>query len=631
MRFKLISTLLLLNLIVFYTIYKINHQNSEKNTLNSKIGILGIPLSDINEIEIKSIDKDQSYRVIRQSNNDWIVTSPINWSANLFAIQRILTQLQFIEPEIMFPVEEIENSGQSLKDYGLDTPNLTLSFKDHLHTYDFLIGKATNLGNRIYALSTDKKNILVIKQFLLDSLSISISELINQQIFTIPFFELNTLSVQLLSPHNLKIRLAKKNNQWNFEAPILTHANSTLVDNAINQLSAINVERFLNHDEKDLAQTGLLTPNMRVTLLGINQRQTLIIGNLDESEPETTVFYAKLEDNPTVFTVSATPFAALKDAQEALREKRFIKFSPELITDLSINQSNTSVNLQKLESGEWNILQNEPQRQTTSLSADSNIIVQITDALRNLEAMEFISDAPSSSDLELFGFNDPQRNIHILGTDFNTTLIIGNLDSKTNLLYAKIKNAPFVYKINPSILSIIPVSTMHYQNRTIDALPKGSIIKSLSLVDLNTHEKLFKKSFDLNSDAWEKSPQSLSNSQEDFIKSIASDLKNFKVRSFLENSFKDKIDLDKETTLPWSYSLVAEVVLPGSNSSETKSYEFYFTKRLSGKLQIGGSPDLKNTFTLEQDWIDHLSSFITAKNADAQASPETANGKSIER
>ena len=59
--------------------------------------------------------------------------------------------------------------------------------------------------------------------------------------------------------------------------------------------------------------------------------------------------------------------------------------------------------------------------------------------------------------------------------------------------------------------------------------------------------------------------------------------------------------------LPWLFRLEAKVFLSGSESNEEgDTLELYFTERLSGNLQIGGSPQENSLFRLNQQWIDDL-------------------------
>ena len=534
-----------LNILVFGAIYYLEKEGTHEAS-ESRNHLIGAAIKDVNRLEIRGKGVEQPF-VLEYDNNHWQITSPIHWPANLFAVQRIITQLQFLEPEVSFSVDEMEDSGQSLTEYGLDDPTILLTFYSGDAHQSLAVGKPTHLGNRVYVLSEDRREIHVIKQVLLDSLSMSLDQLCNQGVFNIPFYELNTLSVQLYSPHNLKIRLVREGSQWKFEAPIQVSANSTLVNDAIHQLTAINVKRFIFDQSPTWDKLGLHNPTMRVTLEGNNGRQTLLIGDMDEEGDDGgNYYYAHLEDSSTILTVSAEPFIALKDAQAALREKHFISVDFEKLNNVTISQSAKTVNLQKLEEGKWEIFEKDAQGHLSMVGADDMIMGEVLNQIQTLEAVAFVSDAPSSADLELFGFKDPQRIIHLRSGSSSETLIIGAFDEEGAYLYAKLKDAPYVYKIHATLLNKLPVSTLHYQDRSIRKLPQGAFIQSLKLTNVIDQSVLFEKTFDQKSDTKEAMPSSLNELQSKALASVMENLREFKVKSYLKKQFTSNVELDSE-------------------------------------------------------------------------------------
>lgn len=602
MRLKLIITLLFLNGLVFYAIHYFKHQPTHEIVSQN---LLGNVVKDIDRIEV-CIKGETQVRSFERIDNEWMITKPMSWPANLFAIQRIITQLQFLSPEVTFSLKEIERSGQNLEDYGLKDPNMTLTFWSGFHKSELHIGKATNLGNRVYVLSPNKDDILVIKESLLESLTTDLKDLRNSQLFNIPIFELNTLTAQLLSPYNLKIRLTRKGESWAFEAPFEADANSTLVNDAINQLTSINAKRFITDKDAKANITGLLHPKMKVTLVGNNRKQTLLIGNIDKEDASENTYYAQLENRPTIFTVSAAPFLALQGAQEALREKHFINLDPTKIKNITISQSGSAVNLHKLESGVWKVLTKDEKGNLNSIAADNEVVTRLIEKIRKLEAVSFLSDAPSAATLNQFGLEEPQRLIQIVSTDDEQELLIGNVNDETGHLYAKMKNSPFIYEVQANILAEVPVSVLHYQDRLLNQLPNGAIIESMKLTFIPKDKILFERSLHGTNSNWEKLLESESPDKRTALLAMIHGAYEFKVKDYLQKQFTQSVKLDKNSTLPWVYKLELRVLLPGGEHNEKKSLEYYFTKRLSGSLQIGGSPSRDSIFKLNQDWVDNL-------------------------
>lgn len=606
MRWKITITLIILNVATFYGISYFQHYTKSKQTENRNV--LGSAIIDIDKIEI--INKAfKEPRIFERQNGQWKITTPIEWPANLFAIQRIITQLQFLIHEARFSVEEIEATGQSLEDYGLKNPSIILKFRGINGEYTLAIGNPTPLGNRVYVMDPDQKNILVVKDSLLDSIAANLEELRAQQIFNIPLYELDKLKIQIFSPHNLKIWLSRNKDAWHFDTPIQAPANSVLVNNAINQLTSISTKRIILGDEADHAEILLRKPIMSVRLEGSSQKQTLIIAEPEKQISEDKEYYAQLEGNTTIFTLSAKPFDTLRNAQEGLREKQLLTINTDALKNITIGQSRKKVELQKLETGEWQLVNKDSSGKLITTAADNNELAKIQKRLNALEIVSFVSDAPSSLDLESFGFNDPQRIIE-LDADKKQVLLIGGLDPLSGNLYAKLEESPYIYCVNPNILSFFPVHELYYKTRVLDKLPKGAIITGLKISLLGPQEEiLFEQTIDPSNTNWDSALNNNAKEQKEAILGIIEDLKEFRVKNYLKNYFEDTVSLDTETQLPWGYKLEAKILLPGGDISKTSTTEYYFTKRLSGVLQIGGSHQKNVIFSAEQNWIDHLFSF----------------------
>lgn len=603
MRWKITILLLLLNISIFYGIFYFKQQ--QPNSISHFKNIWGIAIVDIDRLEI--INKAyKEPRIIERQNGQWKITSPIEWPANLFAIQRIITQLQFLIHEAHFSIEELEASGQSLENYGLKDPNIILKFHGINGKHTLFIGNATHLGNRLYVMDPDQKKVLVIKDSLLDSIIANLEDLRTEQIFNIPFFELNKLKIQLLHPHNLKIWLSKEKGSWVFDAPIQTNANNILVNNAINQLSAIHINKILLGHEAEEARQLLHNPFMKLTLEGNNQKQILVIAKPEKQNENDSEYYAQLEDNSTVFTVSSKPFTALQDAQEELRDKQLITVDPDTLKNLTILQGDNKIQLQKLEDDKWQLITHDSSGKLTPFTADQEEMNKIQKRLQALTILSFASDAPSNADLENFGFTDPQRIIKLEG-DKTQVLLIGQIDPSSGNLYAKLSESPYIYLINPNILSFLPVNELHYKVRLLEKLPKGASINGLKIIYLGQKEKtLFDQHFNTDNIDWETILSSLNDNKRKSITGIIDGIKEFKVRNYLKNNFENKASLDPAVQFPWILKIQAEIALASGDSSEIKTVEYFFTKRLSGNLQIGGSSEKNVTFSADQNWIDDL-------------------------
>ena len=153
MRFKFTVFLLALNVIAFGLIAYLNHQARQIEPSTGGLSRqIGRELIDADRIELHGRGIETP-RILERKGSTWHLIEPMQWSANYFAINRILNQLQFLEEEASFSVDEIEKTGQSLADYGLENPLLKIVIAKGDETVSISIGTLTEIGNNVYFLS----------------------------------------------------------------------------------------------------------------------------------------------------------------------------------------------------------------------------------------------------------------------------------------------------------------------------------------------------------------------------------------------------------------------------------------------------------------------------------------------
>ena len=96
-------------------------------------------------------------RVLKRNRSNWTQKSPVQWPANHFAVNRILNQLQFLEEQVAFSVDEINRTGQSLADYGLEDPSLLLRISRSDSSIQLKIGSTTEIGANVSYIRSQRK------------------------------------------------------------------------------------------------------------------------------------------------------------------------------------------------------------------------------------------------------------------------------------------------------------------------------------------------------------------------------------------------------------------------------------------------------------------------------------------
>ena len=615
MRFKFTVFLLALNIITFGLIAFLNHQAKQVEPSTSGLsGKLGRELIDADRIELYGRGIETP-RILERKGSAWHLIEPMQWSANYFAINRILNQLQFLEEEASFPVDEVEKTGQSLADYGLANPLLKIVIAEGEESISLSIGTLTEIGNNVYLLGPDEQEIFVVKRQAIDGLLVDLNDLRTREIFDIPVFEVDALSLQIRSENTadgslLKVRLARNDGAWSFEAPLAAKADPALVDSTINTLTASKAGRFIETEEADPILQGLETPLMQVTIHGNKRRQTLIVGKLDPDTQAAPHYFAKLEDNPAIFTVLARPFDVLREAQEALRERNLMNFDPNKLSAINISENSRKLRLQKLETGEndWQVLESKGENEIQPYRADPAIMDRLMKDLSSLRASGFTADAPTASDIENYGFNKPHRTVRLSFSEGDPlTLLLAHPEDRKDALYAKTNLADFIFKVERrTTLRMIPLNTSYYRNRILDILPTAARISALKLTKLQNSEAIFDYKLSQENISWDKMLEKFEPDHAEQIRVLLGAIRKFEVKSYRSDNFTDTETVDDEKSLPWRFQLSATIQLPGGDTDRTETREYVFTDRLSGSVQVAGSKQYNTCFEITQPLIDAL-------------------------
>jgi len=633
MRLKLTIILFILNVILFGLILFIENRSVEDSSVTMQDSLLGSVILQAEKITIEGPGMETPRILEKPSGKrSWVMTTPFSWPANLFAVSRILNQLQFLDDEISFSLEEIRRSGQSLEDYGLDNPRLIITVVSPQDTISMKVGATTEMGNRLYLLGPRGERIFVVDRRLLESLLVSVRDLRDPRIFDIPVFEVSTLSMRITVPGDVTIRLAREGENWVFEAPLAAAADPGLVNTTIKELTGLEALRFFDPGEIPPEVSGLNAPTRRVTLQGNGRRETLILGNeVTDGPGGEKKYFAKLEDNPTVVTVPARPFDELFEAQQKLRDPTVFRFQEEALNTVEIEHANRRVTIQRLENGKWQILEIGKDGLISTHPADPEVMHNLISGLKDLEVSEFVSDAPSATALnEEYGLKEPNWTLSLTTDSGTMRLFIGQIyrrPDKELLLYARRENSSSVYGLEQRVLRLLRIDPLHYRNRQLRVLPSGAKIVSIRLLDLETRESLLDRTIDPDEESWvsmlessDMDPEKKAN-----LIDLQKYFRNFRVAGYLNDRFQENYLEEDEKTIPWSYKLEISILLSGSEGGRRVEENYFLTKRLSGNFLAAGSPDFDLVFQLNQEMIDALFPFLfTREKPEEYERPEAA-------
>ncbi len=626
MRFRLTALLIFLNAVVFTAIWLLERDPTVEDDADAR-------LSDFTVLEVmgKSIDKP---RVVRLENNRWRITSPIEWPANFFAINRIRSQLEFLDRQTSFAVSEIQKHGQTLSDYGLDDPTFVFRYGGESGMHTLKVGKTAPIGNRIYMLDENLGKIVVVDKELVESLAVDIERLRSQDVFEIPRFEINAISIRIPQADGgadqgakfRRIGLVREGENWKFETPIVAPASGMLVEAFINSLCSISAKTFIA-ESGNTADFDISAFPMTISISGTNRRQVLLLGS---AVPGTDQIYAKLEDNPTVFTLDAETFKDFKNIQTSLRDRSFLKFNALDAVGVDVSDGNERVRLRNLKSGLWEVSSKMQESDADSFkpeAADPAIVGGLITALHGTTARAFVSDAPGEN-LAPYGLDKPKLKITVHLSDKSTrTLSIGNtykLGGAT-LAYARLDSSPSIYAIATGILNDYPANPLFYKSRVLDAIPEKGVLKQFAITDIESGRVVCSIVRENAQDDIEKLIAKITPARRrDMSKKLCDYAKRFVVQKFLKQPFDEKGVQADSKLIPWKWKFEAVAELPGTGKTIEEKKTWLLTDRVSGTLQYGGSAAQNAVFELPQSLMEAVFEFTAPELEKAIKSPAVA-------
>lgn len=633
MRTKVTLILLLLCVALYAFIFYFDHDIRARVSPEARKKVFGSEVDAVERIEIVN-DLLPSPVNLEKRGADWFIAGSGGWPANSNAVQRILSELQFLEHETSFSVADLAEGGQTLADYGLENPALTLRFgRDSLAT-ELRVGAVTQVADKLYVLSPGGDRIHVVGRSLADSLRVSLDALRADTIFSVPVFEARSLALQLPSPGNLRVRITKAGGRWIFETPIQTRADKSAVEIVINRLNALRVRAFVDGTTVDDAATGLANPELRITLEGNSRRETLLLGR--PAPGSLPLRYARLEDRAQVFTVEAESgfVERLLNAQNDLRDRRVLEFDAARLTSIDIRSPGRSdLRLQRLETGAWQVAArpaNAGAQPPLPQPADAQLVTRLVEALESLRAEVFLSDAPSAAELESWGFNRPEREITL---NFSSTaagvpaaasvsLALAVASEREGRVYARVGGSSSVLLVPAESLGRVPVAPRAYRDRNLRTLPPGARIVGIELWHLPDNTVLFSRELkEGGPTSWNEALADDPPAVQAAALSLIGELRELRAQSFVQDDFTPVIPV-AGSNRPWAYQLETTIALSGGDTTQTTSSALFVSERIGGTTMLAGSAELGCVFEVTQPFLDACFALTTGASDPGPTEPE---------
>lgn len=299
-------------LFLFIIFYEKNLPTTEEKKEKEK-KIFNLKENEINFLSCNS--KDLNWEV-KKEEDKWKITKPIEYPADEFTINNIIRAIVELEKE-----KEIKDI--NLKDFELEKPEKTLSFRTIEKSEEILIGALIPQINKMaIRIKGTGKNYFISSSFL-EKINKNLNELRNKDIFSYQTSDVSFVEIKTIKR---TVNLEKKGKFWYLDFPFKDRAEKDGVEDLIYGLSSIKAKDFLDEPtEEDLKELNLSPPIVTISFFD-KDKKLILQGEFGKKEGlDKNDFYVK--NGLRVFLSSSQIWEKLEKGLVAIPDTKILSFS----------------------------------------------------------------------------------------------------------------------------------------------------------------------------------------------------------------------------------------------------------------------------------------------------------------
>jgi Domain of unknown function (DUF4340) len=148
--------------------------------------------------------------------------------------------------------------------------------------------------------------------------------------------------------------------KWSITAPKALPADQSAVGGVTSAATSLASERVVDDHATDLASYGLAPAAVEVTFKMKDGKTTkLLVG---DDTPTGSNVYAKLDNDPRLFTMGSSNKSSFDKGVKDLRDKRLMTFTQDKISRVELTAKKASIEFGRVNQNEWQILKPRPLR-----------------------------------------------------------------------------------------------------------------------------------------------------------------------------------------------------------------------------------------------------------------------------
>ncbi|MCC6860990.1 MAG: DUF4340 domain-containing protein [Bryobacterales bacterium] len=245
--------------------------------------------------------------------------------------------------------------------------------------------------------------------------------------------------------------------KWEIVEPKPLPADQDSVSSLVSTLSSLTSDRLIEEKAADLNQYGLAKPSLQVDLTKKDGKtENLLLG---DDTPTGSAVFAKLRNDPRVFTVSSYIKSSLDKTSKDLRDKRLLTFDSEKLTRVELRANNAAIEFGKNSQNEWQIVKPRP------LRADGTQVDELVRKLKDAKMDTSIADDEAAKAPAKFAASAPVANASV--TDAGGVQHIEVRKDKDNNYWARSSVVEGVYRLTSDVGDGLNKNLEQFRNKKL--------------------------------------------------------------------------------------------------------------------------------------------------------------------
>jgi hypothetical protein len=302
---------------------------------------------------------------LAKEQDNWQLLRPIKARASDDAVVDILTKMNQTQIS-KFVSENKSNPGV----FGLDSPAGVLTlYGGEGKKFEIQIGSVVPSNPQaVYAGLPERNTVVEVSKAFASLFNITPNDLRDRKIARLNADLIDRIAIE--NADQPKIVLAREENRWRFLSPANAPANANNINRLIQDINDEEVTEFVSDTATDLAKYGLDQPKLKITFSSYSSENTaesnageVVLSTLEFGNSENGVIYARLQEEPYIFSISDQIFGDLPKTRFNFRSLDILNLQRDELMSVNIKKAGEEpLDLVRDAKGKW-VLKGHENRQ----------------------------------------------------------------------------------------------------------------------------------------------------------------------------------------------------------------------------------------------------------------------------